>query len=249
MHALIVFCHPEPQSFNGALADITEQTLQAQGHSVERADLYQQGFDPVEGPHHYPHRADPAYFAALTEQRAAGHAATTPDAIRYEIERLRRADLVILQFPLWWHAQPAILKGWFDRVFVYGELYTGSHRYDRGIFRGKRAICSVTTGGPQSTFSQFGRGGAIERVLWPINYSLYYMGFDVLTPSVNHGVQGGGIAYQDQTQFAAHLEACKQAWRSRLNTLSDDAPIPFTGWGDWDTDGRIRADHPNRWLV
>ena len=160
------------------------------------------------------------------------------------VDRLQRADLVILQFPLWWHAQPAMLKGWFDRVFVYGELYTGSRRYDRGVFRGKRAICSVTTGGPQSTFSQFGRGGTIERLLWPINYSLYYMGFDVLAPSVRHGIQGGGIAYQGQSQFATHLEACKQAWRSRLDTLSDDAAIPFTGWNDWDEAGLPRPGAP-----
>lgn len=247
MHALIIFCHPEPQSFNGALADIAEQTLRAQGHSVERADLYSQGFDPVEGPRHYSRRADSAYFAALSEQRAAGREQSTPGDIRYEIDRLQRADLVILQFPLWWHAQPAMLKGWFDRVFVYGELYTGSRRYDRGVFRGKRAICSVTTGGPQSTFSQFGRGGTIERLLWPINYSLYYMGFDVLAPSVSHGIQGGGIAYQGQSQFATHLEACKRAWRSRLDTLSDDAAIPFTGWNDWDDHGVLHPDHPSRW--
>lgn len=247
MHALIVFCHPEPQSFNGALADTAEQTLRAQGHTVERADLYAQGFDPVEGPRHYSRRADPAYFAALSEQRAAGRDHSTPDDVRYEIDRLQRADLVILQFPLWWHAQPAILKGWFDRVFVYGELYTGSNRYDRGIFRGKRAICSVTTGGPQSTFTQFGRGGAIERLLWPINYSLYYMGFDVLAPSVSHGIQGGGIAYQAQDHFDQHLEDMKTSWAERLRAIDSNPAIPFTGWQDWDGNGVLRTEHPSRW--
>lgn len=56
------------------------------------------------------------------------------------------AELVVFQFPLWWHAQPAMLKSWFDRVFVSGGLYTSKMRYNRGYFSGKWAICSVTTG-------------------------------------------------------------------------------------------------------
>lgn len=248
MHALVLLCHPEPTSFNGALADIAEEELEAQGFSVERGDLYAEGFNPVEGPLQYERREDPNYFSALTEQRAAGNHGTTPVDVRRQISRLNRADLLVLQFPIWWHAQPAILKGWFDRVFVYGELYTGSRRYDRGTFTGRRAICSVTTGGPEGSFSRYGRGGPIERLLWPINYTLYYMGFDVLAPYLSFGVQGGGIAYQDEAAFAAHLEGYKEDWRHRLATVHNATPIPFTGWDDWDASNRIRRDHPNRWL-
>lgn len=248
MHAHIVFAHPEAHSFNGALADTAAQTLAAQGVTVTRSDLYAEGFDPLEGPQHYTQRRDSDYFSALTEQRHAGTTATRPADVQREIERLEATDLVILQFPLWWHAQPAILKGWFDRVFVYGDLYTSRKRYDEGYFRGKRAIVSVTTGGPAHTFSPYGRGGPIERLLWPIHYSMHYMGFDVLAPMVSHGVQGGGIAYQDGDAFDAHLEQAKTRWADRLNALDDAQPIPFTGWRDWDDDGVLHSDHPMRWV-
>jgi NAD(P)H dehydrogenase (quinone) len=101
MHAHIVFAHPEARSFNGALADIAEETLAAQGITVTRSDLYGERFDTVEGPAHYGERADEAYFSALAEQRHAGNARTRPADVQREIDRLTAADLVILQFPLW----------------------------------------------------------------------------------------------------------------------------------------------------
>jgi len=248
MQTHIVFAHPEAKSFNGALADIACEVLAAQGVKITRSNLYADGFDPVEGPCHYTQPDDPGYFSALTEQRHAGNNSTRPTAVQREIEHLEAADLVILQFPLWWHAQPAILKGWFDRVFVYGDLYTGSKRYDEGYFRGKRAVLSVTTGGPEATFSPYGRGGPIERLLWPIHYSLHYMGFDVLAPFVAHGIQGGGIAYQQRDAFDQHLADQKRRWTDRLVALEAARPIPFTGWNDWDG-GVLCADHPQRWLL
>ncbi|MCM3320563.1 NAD(P)H-dependent oxidoreductase, partial [Staphylococcus warneri] len=152
------------------------------GHDVEVSDLYADGFDPVEAPRHYPCRANADVFSALVEQRHASTHATLPADVRREIARLEQADLVVFQFPVWWHAAPAMLKGWFDRVFVNGGLYTGSRRYDRGHFRGRRAICSVTTGAPAATFGPGGRSGDIGLLLWPIHYSLHYMGYDVLSP-------------------------------------------------------------------
>ncbi|MFQ3786385.1 NAD(P)H-dependent oxidoreductase [Halomonas sp. A29] len=249
MHALIVFCHPEPHSFNGALKDVAVETLQRQGYSVEVSDLYAEGFDPVEGAAHYPERAKADAFFPLTEQRSAYESGTLPGDVKREIERLERADLVVLQFPLWWHAQPAMLKGWFDRVFVYGGLYSGRMRYDRGSFPNKRAILSVTTGAPAPTFTRHGRSGHIVALLWPIHYSLYYLGVSVLTPQVTYGVQGGGLNYQDETVFRERLEAEKAAWARRLQELDNEAPIPFAGWDDWDEQGMLKAGHPQAWQL
>jgi len=241
MQALIVHSHPEPTSFNGALKDVAVATLRRLGHGVEVSDLYAEGFDPVEAPRHYRDRADPGRFAPLAEQRHASKEGTLPADVRREIARLERADLVILQFPLWWHAQPAMLKGWFDRVFVSGGLYSSTLRYDRGHFRGKRAMLSVTSGAPAEAFGPGGRGGDIGQLLWPIHYSLHYMGFAVLPPFLVHGVQGHGYAYQDAEGFARQLARHKQDWAARLESLDEAQPLAFSGWDDWDADGRART--------
>lgn len=249
MNVLIILAHPERASFNGQLADSAIDTLRAAGHEVLLDDLYSGGFDPVEKASNYTDRQDNSRFAPLTEQRAHYDRGRLPQDVRREIERLEWADLVIFQFPLWWHAQPAILKGWFDRVLVYGGLYSGSMRYDRGHFRGKRAICSVTAGSPERAFMPFGRAGNMAEWLWPIHSSLYYVGYEVLAPQVSYGVQGGGIQYRAEADFRAHIRALQSDWVDRLKRVEQDSPIPFTGWDDWDEEGTLAHRHPLRWRL
>ena len=131
-----------------------------------------------------------------------------------------------------------MLKGWYDRVFVNGGLFTGKVRYDRGYFRGKFAICSVTAGAPEAAFGGNGRGGNMDTMLWPIQYSLYYMGFSVLTPFVCYGIQTHkGFVRLKGSAFKDHLNACKSAWAQRLKSLDFTDHIKFPGWDDWDEHG------------
>lgn len=238
MHALIVLAHPEPKSFNVALKNVAVDTLERNGYTVEVSDLYAEGFDPVEGPEHYARCRNPQWFAPLVEQREAWKTGRLPADVRREIGRLERADLLILQFPLWWHAQPAILKGWFDRVFVSGGLYTSAMRYDRGYFQGRRTLLSVTIGAPASVLTPGSRGGDIETLLWPINYSLYYMGFSVLPPHLSPGMPGHGFRNGNGEHVRRQLDAYQVAWADRLEGLDRDVPVDFPGWDDWDAEGR-----------
>ncbi|WP_274426695.1 NAD(P)H-dependent oxidoreductase [Chelativorans sp. YIM 93263] len=242
MHVLIVYTHPEPNSFNGAMKTAAAKHLRTLGHTVEISDLYAEGFDPAEKAAHYIDRVNPALFTPLAEQRHAGRNGTLPDDVQREIDRIERADLVLFQFPLWWHAQPAILKGWFDRVFVSGKLYTSSMRYDRGIFRGKRAVLSVTTGAPEAAFGPGGRGGDIELLLWPIQYSLHYVGFSVLEPFLSFSVAGHGYSYEDDREKIERLEGYQDAWIARLSGIQDETPLAFPGWADWDDAGRLKPE-------
>jgi len=241
MHVHIVHAHPEPTSFNGALTRITEQTLTDLRHGVTVSDLYDSGFDPVECGTHYAHQANAEAFAPLAEQRHAWRTDTLPADVRQELRNLERADLVILQFPLWWHGPPAMLKGWFDRVFVSGGIYTSSMRYDTGYFRGRRAMVSVTTGAPEEAFGHGARGGDFDTMLWPVHYSLHYLGFSVLPPFVSYGIQGHGYAYRDADDLAEHLDRTVSDWRSRLSRLTDLDALSFPGWNDWDGVGQPKG--------
>lgn len=240
MSTLIVHSHPEPTSFNAQLTETARQTLQQAGHSVEVADLYGEGFDPVERAAQYPQRLDAERFSPLAEQRHAWQNRVLPTDVQKQIDRLEAADLLILQFPLWWHGPPAMLKGWLDRVLISGGLYTSRMRYDNGYFKGRRALISVTTGAPRAALGPGGRGGDIEALLWPLHYSLHYLGYSVLPAFIAAGVQGQGYRYRDDAAFADHLQDLKQRWQQHLTGLDQQPPLVFPGWEDWDAEGRAR---------
>jgi NAD(P)H dehydrogenase (quinone) len=238
LNILIVYCHPEPSSFNAALKNAAIETFMTSGNTVEISDLYGEGFDPIEGASHYQNRVITDRFEPLAEQRNACSTDTLPDDINREIERLKNCDLVIFQFPMWWHQQPAMLKGWCDRVFVAGGLYTSKMRYSNGYFKGKRAICSVTSGAPITTFTERGRaGGTIETLLHTLNYSLHYMGFTVLRPQLFTEIQGSGFTYRTEEKFEKHLNSCLIDWKNSLINIDQRESLKFPDWKDWDEKG------------
>lgn len=236
MRALIVLAHPEPKSLNGHLKNVAVEELRALGHDVEVSDLYAMGFDPVEAAGHFSDRAARDQFHVQTEQRHAFETRTTSPDVQAEIDKLMKADLLVLQFPIWWFAAPAILKGWLDRVFVYG-LYSSRQRYDAGLFKGKKAFVSVTAGGPETSFRHDGRNGDIELVLWPINFTLYYMGYTVLQHYAVFGVD-------PNTMSAVTLDTCSAGLRRKLQNISTDDPLKFNCWNDWDESGRLKPSAP-----
>lgn len=239
MQILFIHCHLEINSFNRALTNAGASNLRKQGHIVEIADLYAEQFDPVEKASHYEPRINLAVFEPLAEQRNAYKTNSLPADVKREIDRLERADLVVFQFPIWWHSVPAMLKGWMDRVFISGGLYTSTMRYDKGYFKGRRAICSVTSGAPKVSFTPGGRAGEVDQILWSFHYSLYYMGFDVLSPYLTHGLQGHGFSYADGDEFKKNRELSILGWQERLGNLENEKGMKYPGWDDWDEQGRL----------
>jgi NAD(P)H dehydrogenase (quinone) len=188
VHVLIVYAHPEPTSFTGALKDRAVEALIGAGHTVEISDLYAEGFNPVAGRHDFISTANPERFHYQTEQEFAAQSGSFAEDIRREQERVEAADLLVLQFPLWWGGPPAILKGWCERVLAYGFGYVDGRRFDSGLFKGRRAVFSVTTGGTPERFSNEGVYGEIERVLYPVErLLLQYMGFEAVSRPVDRG--------------------------------------------------------------
>src|SRR5688572_25262895 len=159
MNALIVLAHPESKSYNAALARVAQDALQRQGYDVRLSDLYEQAFAADEHARHFVSRADPLRFDAQTEQRFSAEQDALPIEVQRNVENLLWADLVVLQFPLWWFGMPAILKGWMDRVFVYGKLYSSSRRFHSGMCAGKRAMLSVTAGSSKDACAPDGKEG------------------------------------------------------------------------------------------
>jgi NAD(P)H dehydrogenase (quinone) len=147
MHAHVILAHPEPQSYNAHLAATARTTLEAQGWSVSISDLYQLDFDPRERASHYAERIAPQRFDVQSEQRNASSGGTIPSDVASEIALLEKADLVILQYPMWWHLPPAMLKGWFDRVWLPGVVFRIGPGAIEPLLVNIRRISVVTTYG------------------------------------------------------------------------------------------------------
>ncbi len=235
MHVLIVLAHPEPKSFNAAMCARAKAALERAGHEVTVSDLYGEGFNPVGGRHDFLTIANPDRFHYQTEQaHAARHDAYAPDVAR-EQARVAAADLVILQFPLWWGGVPAILKGWGERVYSYGFGYADGLRFETGVFRGRRAMISMTSGGTIARFGPEAPYGELERqVLWQIQHlGLEYMGYEVEEPFVAYGAprvdDAGRAAYLDELEKRVLAAAAKPVDRSL--TIADPlALVPDNAW-------------------
>ena len=109
MRVLVVYAHPLSDSFAAALRDTVVQRLHAAGHEVDHCDLYAESFDPVLTP---------------AERRAYNTSHPDLSAVDTHVARLRAAEALVLCFPTWWYGMPAILKGWFDRVWASGVAFT-----------------------------------------------------------------------------------------------------------------------------
>jgi NAD(P)H dehydrogenase (quinone) len=166
-----------------------------------------------------------------------------PPDVRKELDDLLWADLVVLQFPLWWFGMPAILKGWMDRVFVYGRLYSSRRRLHSGVCVGKRASLSVTAGASRDACAPDGQEGDTRLILWPIHYALRYVGFTVLEPLIVTDVRGGR-AGPDAHRQKVHLEDRLRVHRTAFENIDARPAIAFNRAEDWDEHGKLRPDAP-----
>ncbi|GAA4561006.1 NAD(P)H-dependent oxidoreductase [Pseudonocardia xishanensis] len=222
MDVLWVVAPPDPRSLTAALAAEGVAALRASGHTVEVSDLPAMSWNPVVT------AADYGTEGRLRVSAAAGAAfaeGTLPADVVAEQDKLRRADVVVLHFPMWWFSMPAIMKGWVDRVFVsgfgYGVRAPEGHtrRYGDGILAGKRALVVTSTGGPASAFGPRGVNGELDELLFPILHgTLFYAGATVLAPHLVPGADR--FTEADAARAAADL-------RTRLAGLETETPLPY----------------------
>ncbi|WP_440946127.1 NAD(P)H-dependent oxidoreductase [Methanosarcina sp. T3] len=183
MKVLYVYAHPEPKSFNAAMKDTAIAALQEKGHEVKLSDLYAMEFNPVLKASDFPERKNPDFFNPFLEAiRASKTGAFSPD-IKEEMEKVKWADLLIFQFPIYFTAMPAIMKGWIDRVLAPGFGFNPitNSAYDTGLFKGKSAMLTFTTGSPKEVYSEGGTHGDIHKHLESITHCVFeFMGMKVL---------------------------------------------------------------------
>lgn len=238
---LLVHAHPEPASLSSQLLAVAKDTLAEQGHEVMLSDLYAMRWKAVLDEDDFPHRLDRTRLSFIAESGHAYSSGTQTPDVQSEQEKLLAADAVVFQFPLWWFGVPAILKGWFDRVFAYGLAYGyrnagNRYRYGEGGLQGKRAMLSVTVGGPAVDYGARGINGPLDQLLFPVTHgTLYFAGMEVLPTQAVYGA--ARLTAEDVDRAGAQLA-------SRMRSLFTEQPIAFRPQNSGDyPDGHVLASH------
>ncbi|MFN6978873.1 MAG: NAD(P)H-dependent oxidoreductase, partial [Gemmobacter sp.] len=130
--ALVLFAHPCDESFSAALHRAVVGTLRGRGWDVDDCDLNAEGFSPV---------------LTAAERRAYHDTQCNAAPVAGYVDRLRAAEALVLVFPVWNFGFPAILKGFFDRVFLPGVSFRLEDGKVRPNLRNIRRLAAVTTYG------------------------------------------------------------------------------------------------------
>ena len=136
MKCLVVIAHPDTDSLCYAMAHTAVTALTKAGHEVQIEDLYQTHFPPS---------------LTIAERQSYYGSSFDATAVQSQVERLLSAEALVLIFPTWWFGFPAVLKGWFDRVWVPGVAY--DHASDLGPIRPRldnlqRVLAVTSLGSP-----------------------------------------------------------------------------------------------------
>ncbi len=128
----VILAHPDPKSFNHAIARTAVEQLKSNGHRVFLHDLYAENFDPL-----------------LTSKEFFKDAVLST-AIKNHCEENEQAEGIVIIHPNWWGQPPAILKGWIDRVIRPGTAYEflegdSGEGIPNGLLKAKAAVVFNTS--------------------------------------------------------------------------------------------------------
>jgi NAD(P)H dehydrogenase (quinone) len=138
MKVLVVYAHPNPASFNRAILDALLEGLRGAEHDIRVNDLYAEGFNPILD------RVD----------LELANRGVVPEQIATQQRSIMWAEALVFIYPLWWFDRPAILKGWFDRVFTNGFAFKYTASGMQGLLPQRKALVIVTVGGEPSEYKQ-----------------------------------------------------------------------------------------------
>jgi putative NADPH-quinone reductase len=151
MNVLVILGHPDPDSFNHALAAAACGVCKSLGHRVVFHDLYAERFDPL-----------------LPAGEIPEHG-LVPEGVDMHCRELRAADMIVVVHPNWWGQPPAILKGWIDRVIRPGVAYRFENGDDgEGVPIGllpARAVVVLNTSNTPDQREQMSFGDPLQ-LLW-----------------------------------------------------------------------------------
>lgn len=148
MKHLIIYSNPDKKSFSYEIKEFVKNYSLKKGHEVEVRDLYEINFDPV---------------LSLDELEKLDRGEVCSD-VKLEQEYLNWADIVSFIYPIWWEI-PAMMKGYFDRVFAYGYAYSYASSGPKGLLPHKSVFRFNPMGTPREIYEENGLRAAYEKAI------------------------------------------------------------------------------------
>jgi NAD(P)H dehydrogenase (quinone) len=197
MKILAVLCHPIRQSSCGKLFDAFIEGASDAGHEVRIADLYAEGFQPALAPEDY------AQFEGKP----------MPADVLAEQARVEWAEALVLVFPVWWWAMPAMLKGWIDRVFSFGWAWNDADDPAATSLHLNKVLLIASAGSSERVYRKYGYDEAMR-----IQIDIGTLGYWGLKDARTHIFHGIGRNYEDGgpnegSDFARRLDEARELGR------------------------------------
>ena len=152
MHALVIYAHPNPGSFNHAILEAFTEGLSDGGKPFEVVDLYGINFDPC----------------LSMKDLENVHRGTYSEDIIVQQQKVSQADGLAFIHPVWFTMPPAILLGWFNRVFSFGFAYRVEQIEGRvkhtGLLKNQKALFINTAGDSESKANTYAMGDTLIKL-------------------------------------------------------------------------------------
>jgi Putative NADPH-quinone reductase (modulator of drug activity B) len=150
MKVLIIYAHPNPQSFNHSILESFTKGLAEAGHAYEVVDLYAIKFNPC---------LSGEDFGMFMQGKVS-------DDVRDQQEKVSQANGLVFIHPVWWIGLPAMLKGWFDRVFSMGFAYGYDEKTGdfQGLLKNKKALIINTAAAKEEEAKTIGWADILKKI-------------------------------------------------------------------------------------
>lgn len=156
MRVLIVYAHPNPDSYTAAVRESFTAGLRKAGHEFELIDLYTRQFNPI------------LTLDDLRDLRIGRVA----DDIAADQGKVSNAEALVFIAPVWWFSFPAALKGWIDRVFSSGFAFNiCEDGRPEGLLHHRKALTIMPCGSTEHIFEKYGYRTAMETC---INHGIFH---------------------------------------------------------------------------
>ena len=200
-----ILAHPNTNnSLNASLFNLTNDFFKQQNYDVTTLNLFDIADDlAVAAKKMY--GGNPNSSSYLVNWCSANEQGRIVDVVRDEINKLKQADLLYIQTPIWVYSMPAMLKSYIEQVFLFNEFFTIEEPCSETDFKinhltqNKKVFVSMTTGGSKGMVSHVLNG--IENLSNPIKSMFNFVGYEFLEPHVLYSTD-----WHDHSAFIDHLE-------------------------------------------